>query len=505
MRRNTFFRFNRFFLLTGIVTSLIIPAIDITYDVILSTPLISGFSNYTSIETTEKYSSLNVWEILGIVYCFGMGILILRNILSYIKLSAFVSKGKRIKDKGYNLIENSTVNSPFTVLNYILINTERLDQTEKDLILKHEKTHIDQKHWIDLICSECMLVLQWFNPLVWIYVRLLKENHEYLADQAVIDSGISPALYQAVLINQEFQGPVFSFSNSFNYLKPLNRLSMIKKTKSASWKRLAALIIVPAFGLFFWASAEPRYIIEQADYIPELSDKNFSNDTINLTVSVTDDGNNDFLKKGNIVVIESKDSIKNKTRFLTKIVRTANDSGEPLFLVNGEKVSNIAEISPDNIENVTVLKNNLDELIATYGGQAKNGVVLITTKNANWKSTNMTGKLRMDNDSALKASSYHITMDDSVKVIGSGTALKGSPVRIMVRSLPHDDNKKPLVILDGKKIPFEEMDNIDPKSIESMSVLKDKTATEMYGEEGKNGVIIIETKSYTKQKKDKEK
>ena len=49
----------------------------------------------------------------------------------------------------------------------------------------------------------------------------------------------------------------------------------------------------------------------------------------------------------------------------------------------------------------------------------------------------------------------------------------------------------PLFIVDGKEVPSSIMGALRPESIESMTVLKDKSATELYGEKGKNGVILI--------------
>lgn len=53
---------------------------------------------------------------------------------------------------------------------------------------------------------------------------------------------------------------------------------------------------------------------------------------------------------------------------------------------------------------------------------------------------------------------------------------------------------KPLIILDGQRIPYEKFNQIDPKTIESMEVVKNEKAIELYGEEAKNGVIIIKSK-----------
>ena len=54
------------------------------------------------------------------------------------------------------------------------------------------------------------------------------------------------------------------------------------------------------------------------------------------------------------------------------------------------------------------------------------------------------------------------------------------------------DGEQPLVIVDGKEVLEKDaLSKISPERIKSISVLKDKTATAIYGEKGKNGVIII--------------
>ena len=55
--------------------------------------------------------------------------------------------------------------------------------------------------------------------------------------------------------------------------------------------------------------------------------------------------------------------------------------------------------------------------------------------------------------------------------------------------------QSPLLILDGVEITSQMLNNIPPETIESFSVLKDATATALYGSRGANGVMIITTKS----------
>ena len=66
------------------------------------------------------------------------------------------------------------------------------------------------------------------------------------------------------------------------------------------------------------------------------------------------------------------------------------------------------------------------------------------------------------------------------------------------------DKKDPLVVINGK-ISNTELNSIDPNTIESVNVLKDKGATDVYGELGKNGVILVNTKDNVKPDTSKDK
>lgn len=55
------------------------------------------------------------------------------------------------------------------------------------------------------------------------------------------------------------------------------------------------------------------------------------------------------------------------------------------------------------------------------------------------------------------------------------------------------EGASPLVLIDETEVSTETMNKLDPKQIESITVLKDVSATAKYGEKGKNGVILITT------------
>src|SRR5690606_9718656 len=65
---------------------------------------------------------------------------------------------------------------------------------------------------------------------------------------------------------------------------------------------------------------------------------------------------------------------------------------------------------------------------------------------------------------------------------------------VQIDELSLDD--VPLYVLDGKIMSYKKINEIHPKEIESMTVLKDKSATEKYGSKGKYGVIEINSKPF---------
>ena len=60
--------------------------------------------------------------------------------------------------------------------------------------------------------------------------------------------------------------------------------------------------------------------------------------------------------------------------------------------------------------------------------------------------------------------------------------------------------EKPLIVVNDSILRYEVMEHLNPNDIESVTVLKDKKAMELYGEKGKFGVIKITTKNISKRK-----
>jgi len=172
-------------------------------------------------------------------------------------------------------------------------------------------------------------------------------------------------------------------------------------------------------------------------------------------------------------VVESHINAAN-TVFLAS--KTGKD--EPLYIVDGIEIDNLDDVPVNNVESMTVLKDK--SATSLYGKKAKNGVVLITTKAAAAKIKFDEGK-STSYDSQIKPAFPEILANNNSDEFNFGNFEKVSL-----------DGPK-LIIVDG--IEVENAEDIDPKDIESISVLKDKSATAIYGEKGKNGVVLITTKT----------
>jgi TonB-dependent SusC/RagA subfamily outer membrane receptor len=163
---------------------------------------------------------------------------------------------------------------------------------------------------------------------------------------------------------------------------------------------------------------------------------------------------------------------------------------EPLIIIDGNKqyirgTASLSDVDPNNIEAVSILKDSL--ATARYGADGFAGVIEVKTKNGS-----------LSNNYGLKSAPIKID-ESNLKGKASGFSVRPLIPNIdtprEVRYLLNrdfDPKAKRLYVVDGKEV--SEIKNLDQKSIESIEVLKDASAITLYGDKGKNGVVIITSK-----------
>ncbi|MBL7972150.1 MAG: M56 family metallopeptidase, partial [Prolixibacteraceae bacterium] len=272
LRRETFFSVNRWFLLVSIGFSAFLPVMRIPFYTpqatilpeVTVTPYVNLLSSVTvygaalsrgAEQFVLNYGLLGYVYLAGVVFFSGKFFLQLYQIVRLIAQSRVVPEGK------IKLVILDKELSPFSFLNYIFVSKNLHNTRGWEKMLEHEKQHIRQGHTYDVLVLEVVAVFQWFNPFFWMFRRALRENHEFLADQAVILQGTAPSRYKQILINQ-YVGEQIVIANNFNYSLIKTRIKMISKIKSRKIANVKFLV-----GFVLAASLVAVFACEQKESV----------------------------------------------------------------------------------------------------------------------------------------------------------------------------------------------------------------------------------------------
>lgn len=116
------------------------------------------------------------------------------------------------------------------------------------------------------------------------------------------------------------------------------------------------------------------------------------------------------------------------------------------------------------------------------------------------KKVSVTGAISSVKGAALKAPSSSLTSSLAGRLAGvmvnTTSGEPGSASEFYIRGISTFGGRKtPLILLDDVEISSTDLNNIPAETIESFSILKDASATAIYGSRGANGVMLVTTKS----------
>src|SRR5690606_25671659 len=203
LKRDTTFITNRRFLIGGIITSVVLPSIYFTKTVILKaqvTRLPWAESNFPINDSVIQKSMMSPLEIFTSLYLLGVILMTGRLILQLHSLSRILLSGKLIKTSGRKFIEISEKIAPFSFLNFVAYNPSLHSKTELDLILIHEKAHVNQSHTFDVLLANINLIYQWFNPVAWLYLKNIQQALEFIADREAVKKAGCKKEHQKALV-----------------------------------------------------------------------------------------------------------------------------------------------------------------------------------------------------------------------------------------------------------------------------------------------------------------
>lgn len=258
--KETFFNYNRAYLLTSSLLSYILPLVKIDFlkqsiipiDKVNVLPMLFLNSTNRVIENTE--STVFVWHwwyvlILGSLVMLTMFLLKLNNLVR-------LYKTQKIQQDSVAIIELKNSRSAFSFFNWVFLGNQ-LNEDEKEVILAHELIHVKEKHSWDLLFFEIQRILFWYNPLVYYYQNETKAIHEFVVDEKMIETS-GKQDYCNNILTQLFSSTKLSFVNTF-YKKSLikKRIIMITKKESKSKARLKYVFVIPVVvGMLFYTSCQ---------------------------------------------------------------------------------------------------------------------------------------------------------------------------------------------------------------------------------------------------------
>ncbi|MBA4409002.1 MAG: TonB family protein, partial [Odoribacter sp.] len=300
LRNERFFTLNRIYLVSGILVSIIFPLFTWHYTVWLPLvpsvevpdPQIQGI-------TMAPEESFNLQNLLLLFYLSGISYLIFRIFRQTLPVFRIIRKSEKRQYSSAKLIRTAEYPASFSFFSFVFVNPS-ISDTETNEIVNHELEHIRQQHWIDLLLFEILRTVQWFNPAIWLYGHLIRQNHEYLADERALQRTTNPAIYRAALLNQMFGGPVITLANSFNYSLNKKRFNMMKQNISSPIRKLKLLLVLPLIAGVFYAFAAPEYKFIQ----PEEHSTNLNQNEKTIKGKVTDENGKPL--KGASVIISDK-------------------------------------------------------------------------------------------------------------------------------------------------------------------------------------------------------
>ena len=510
LARETFHRVNRIVLLLTAVASFVLPLCVITMHQTVVIPMAQiDVELGSAAVATDLQSGAGEYQDLqsALIFLFIIGVVatLAHTLWSFFRIVNLIKHSEQHPQNDGTIlcVTGNAELSPFSWMHYIVMN--RSDYETCDVaILAHERGHIRLRHSWDLLLVDTLTALQWFNPAIWMLRSDLRAIHEYEADGAVLSQGINARQYQYLLITKAGGIGGYSLVNGISHSTLKNRISMMTNKTSKSSHLLKLLTLLPIVGIALALNAET------------VTDVVYKGDEPQKQVPVKKGKINGTLKyNGNTVLQIVEDQDQKKTA-------TPETEEQKEFTVEGTYTSDpflpvfdVVEEMPQFPGGASALLEFLSKNIrypkeafdANKGGRVIASFVIETDGSISEVKVVKSVEPSLDEEAIRvinampnwtpgkqsgKAVRVKYTVPINFRLDGSKP--KDNNIAKDVYLMTSDPAKTPLIIVDGKEMPYENLKIIASDDVESVSVLKDQAAVSTYGEKAKDGVIIFTLK-----------
>ena len=255
--------FNRYFLLTSMLLALAMPllgllsGIEVPQMVTLKQNMFNGMMlnevivtpdgqpmlPEVTVTTNATPSRFSLWQVIGGIYLIGVGVMTLLFLFKLGKLVVLIIRSPKRKMSNCTAVFTGKEQGSFSFFRYAFFPNEKVDPD----IMRHEMSHIAHHHSWDILFAEVMMILQWFNPFIYLYKKELQSLHEYQADRDVVATGVDKKNYMMLILQQCTAVDFSGMSNNFSLILTKKRIKMItrnEKAKGLWWRLLATLPVL---------------------------------------------------------------------------------------------------------------------------------------------------------------------------------------------------------------------------------------------------------------------
>lgn len=392
LRKLTFFKINRFYLLFALLLSFVIPTLQFTVEreltaaPIIEDPVVVQNENLmeqfslapitapnVSLPVEESYNWFNLLPFLYSTVVVGLLGLATWRLFRLIKHAK-----QNIKEiNGLKLVHKSNGFTNCSFFNYVFIDENSLTESELQIMLRHEEVHAKQYHSVDKIILIIVKAVLWFNPIVYLYDKALEQIHEYEADE-VTSRNFGTASYANLLLRLAVSKSDMPLVHNFVKSPIKDRIKMLFNSKSKNMKKLMYLLALPIGLGLLWGFTVKVVEVAKADKVPNESkvaennlglDRKLFNKTIRgkvKSISKTEVGEIIHLDYKNEVLSifnPAKDKIKSGDNLVLKI------SGKVDNIMISDSKGNIIKQLDEPCLSASLIQSSSGELIYKLNNQ----------------------------------------------------------------------------------------------------------------------------------------
>lgn len=286
--------FKRIYLLASLAIAIVIPQIT-TNTVLINAPVLDyATQQFQAVPATSSDTipvaivrddpKMDFWEsqgffVLMFIYLLGAGIMLIR-FLNNLRSFRLLPDDKVSCIGNYLLVEREKQTAPYSFWSRIFVSQDWMQRCQNTtVVLTHEKAHLDQRHSIDILIIELLLILLWFNPVLYLIRYSMRLNHEFLADQEVLKSNVPVTEYQELLVDQTYGNHHHFLANSFNFPLIKKRLTIMNTTTSTTSSLLRLFLILPLVTILAISCGKEKTVVKQE---PIYIDNNSPEGTIEI-------------------------------------------------------------------------------------------------------------------------------------------------------------------------------------------------------------------------------